>query len=164
MAKDLTLYLDLDGVLADFPTSFFKLTGKTSTETDSYQAAKSQLIGTDFFANIEKFTYVDYLIKRVVEIFGDYRILSAPLIEDADNSRKHKLIWIANNLPIMPTEVVLTKDKAKYATPNSILVDDHSYNTKSFTAAGGIGIDFVGGRDNVADLLHKLKELKKEKK
>jgi len=164
MSKELILYLDLDGVLADFSTSFLKLTGKSNLETESYQAAKSQLIGTDFFATIEKFAYTDYLIMRTVELFGEYRILSAPLIEDADNSRKHKLIWIANNLPIMPTEVVLTKDKYKYAAPNSILVDDHSYNTKSFSDAGGIGVYFVGGRDNVADLIYTLKEIKKEKK
>ena len=52
--------------------------------------------------------------------------------------------WIENNLKFfLPKDVIITHDKAKYATtedgtPN-ILIDDYGVNIQKWEAAGGIG-------------------------
>jgi len=59
-------------------------------------------------------------------------------------SEPHKREWVAKNLDFFPpTEVIITKDKAKYATtpdgtPN-ILIDDYGVNIAAWESAGGIG-------------------------
>jgi len=70
-------------------------------------------------------------------------MLSSPLANDP-NSEPHKREWIEKNLDFFPpTEVIITKDKAKYATnsdgtPN-ILIDDYGVNIAAWESAGGIG-------------------------
>ena len=85
------------------------------------------------------------LIKTVIEKYGEYRICSKPLENDA-RSKPGKMEWIHKNLSdMMPVEVILTANKAAFATQNSIpsiLVDDYGVNINSWKAAGGIGIKY----------------------
>lgn len=157
------IYLDLDGVLADYSTHFKVVTGVDNSDKHKYQEAKYQLVGTDFYRKIPKFANTDYIIQQVVNIFGEYSICSCPFLEDWDNSKRNKLIWIAENLPIQPKEVILTEHKYKYAKFANILVDDFSDNIQSFRKHGGFAIDFKNGIDDVDEMLQKVKLIKKPK-
>ena len=60
--------------------------------------------------------------------------------------------WLKNNLI-----VVASHGKTKYATPNSILIDDMSKNVDPFVEAGGMGIV----HKNADDTIKKLKKVLK---
>lgn len=140
------IYVDMDGVLADFFGEWKKLVGKDWRELDKdeIEPALKKIRDEDkFWLNIPLTSNAKNLLGIIKQVKGDYKILSSPLANDP-NSEPHKREWIEKNLDFFPpTEVIITKDKAKYATnpdgtPN-ILIDDYGVNIAAWESAGGIG-------------------------
>jgi 5'(3')-deoxyribonucleotidase len=140
------IYVDMDGVLADFFGEWKKLVGKDWREIgkDEIEPALKKIRDEeDFWLNIPLTSNAKKLLGIIKQVKGDYKILSSPLANDP-NSEPHKREWIEKNLDFFPpTEVIITKDKAKYATnpdgtPN-ILIDDYGVNIAAWESAGGIG-------------------------
>ena len=140
------IYVDMDGVLADFFGEWKKLVGKDWRELgkDEIEPALKKIRDEDkFWLNIPLTANAKNLLGIIKQVKGDYKILSSPLANDP-NSEPHKREWIEKNLDFFPpTEVIITKDKAKYATnpdgtPN-ILIDDYGVNIAAWESAGGIG-------------------------
>lgn len=152
------VYLDMDGVLADFFTEYAKLAGITSGNYRDIPPAKTdptlqKMVGTDFFARLPKFPSADELVKMTVKLFGRYHICSSPLRGDFENSEAQKKVWIQKHLRPAPVDIIITPNKAKYAkqpdgTPN-ILVDDRGSNISAWEAAGGIGIKYQADEDTL---------------
>jgi hypothetical protein len=161
------VYLDMDGVLADFFSEYAKLAGVTSGKYRDIPPAKAdptldKIVGTDFFARLPKFDTTDDLVKIITEVFGGYGICSSPLRGDHENSEKQKNIWISENLSTAPDEVIITSKKEKYAvqpdgTPN-ILIDDRGVNISKWEAAGGIGIKYQADEDSLEVVVEGLKK------
>src|SRR6056300_184119 len=140
------IYVDMDGVLADFFGEWKKLVGKDWREIgkDEIEPALKKIRDEeDFWLNIPLTANAKKLLGIIKEVKGNYKILSSPLANDP-KSEPHKREWIEKNLDFFPpTEVIITKDKAKYATnpdgtPN-ILIDDYGVNIAAWESAGGIG-------------------------
>ena len=156
------VYLDLDGVLADFFTEYAKLAGIESGNYRDIPPAKTdptlqKMIGTDFFNRLPKTQPADQIVAMVVKLYGHYHICSSPLRNDFENSEKWKRVWIKNNLNPQPDDLIITPNKAKYAkqkdgTPN-ILVDDRGSNISAWEAAGGIGIKYQADEDSLSVLV-----------
>ena len=156
-----TVYLDMDGVLADFFGGVEKLYGVqhwkqlTSDKTkDLKKEVIDRITGTDFFATLPKFPTADGLIDLVKKFTGGtFSINTSPLRGDHENSGKYKKVWISNNIEA-PAEIVVTGRKETYAkdkasgTPN-ILVDDRPVNIQKWQAAGGYGILYQANRDQL---------------
>tara|TARA_E500000318_G_scaffold18160_2_gene18793 strand:+ start:240 stop:1415 length:1176 start_codon:yes stop_codon:yes gene_type:complete len=154
-----TVYLDMDGVLADFFGGVEKLYGVshwkelTSDKTKDLKAEViNRITGTDFFATLPKFKSADELIQLVKKFTGGkFSINTSPLRGDNENSGKYKKIWISNNIE-KPDEIVVTGRKEAYAkdkasgTPN-ILIDDRPVNIERWENAGGHGILYQANRD-----------------
>ena len=154
-----TVYLDMDGVLADFFGGVEKLYGVqhwkelTSDKTkDLKQEVINRITGTDFFATLPKFESADALVDMVKKFTGGkFSINTSPLRGDNENSAKYKKIWISNNIDA-PDEIIVTGRKETYAkdkatgTPN-ILIDDRPVNIERFRNAGGYGILYQANRD-----------------
>ena len=154
-----TVYLDMDGVLADFFGGVEKLYGVshwkelTSDKTKDLKAEViNRITGTDFFATLPKFKSADELIQLVKKFTGGkFSINTSPLRGDNENSGKYKKIWISNNIE-KPDEIVVTGMKETYAkdkasgTPN-ILIDDRPVNIERWNNAGGHGILYQANRD-----------------
>ena len=141
------VYLDMDGVLADFFGEWSRISDVDHYKDINDVEAKLQLVRDHptFWVDLPMLPHAKALIKAVVEKYGEYRICSKPLEGDT-RSKPGKMEWIQKHLSDMPpAEVILTADKAKYAThdgaPN-ILVDDYGVNINSWRAAGGIGIKY----------------------
>lgn len=67
-----------------------------------------------------------------------------------------KHAWIKKHLGDIPTILVRDAvDKAKYATPNGVLIDDTPKAINAWVAAGGIGVLHI----NAQDTIHQLREL-----
>lgn len=150
------VYLDMDGVLADFFAEYAKLAGVTSGSYRDIPPAKTdptlnKMVGTDFFARLPKFPTADTLVNLTVKTFGGYSICSSPLRGDHAGSEHYKKVWIGQHLRPGPDEIIITSRKEKYAvqpdgTPN-ILVDDRGTNITHWEHAGGIGIKYQADED-----------------
>ena len=154
-----TVYLDMDGVLADFFGGIEKMYGVENWKqltNDKTKDLKKEVInritGSDFFATLPKFPTADELIALVKKFTGGtFSINTSPLRGDHENSGKYKKVWITNNIET-PAEVVVTGRKETYAkdkasgTPN-ILIDDRPVNIQKWPAAGGHGILYQANRD-----------------
>ena len=145
IASTTEIYVDMDGVLVDFFGAWAKLMQKDHfTKIDDVKGALQKIRDTDdFWLNLPKTSNADQLLNIIKQIKGNYTILSSPLADDP-KSEPHKREWIKNNLTnFPPKDVIITHDKAKYATqkdgtPN-ILIDDYGVNIKNWQAAGGVG-------------------------
>ena len=140
-----TIYVDMDGVLADFFGAWAKLMDKDHwTKIDDIMPALQKIRDTEnFFLDLPLTANAKNLLSLIKDVKGEYVILSSPLPDDP-NSEPHKREWISKNLTFFPPkDVIITSDKARYATtedgtPN-ILIDDYGKNIQSWEAAGGIG-------------------------
>ena len=152
------IYLDMDGVLADFFAEYAKLAGVTSGSYRDIPPAKAdptldKMIGTDFFARLPMFPTAAGLVKLVLGYVNTYNICSSPLRGDHANSEKWKRVWIQQHLNPQPADVVITGQKERHAvnadgSPN-ILIDDRGTNIERWRAKGGIGIKYQADEDSL---------------
>jgi len=144
VAQPSEIYVDMDGVLADFFGSWKKLIGKDWRQIDDIEPALQKIRDTDdFWLKIPPTKNANNLLSIIKQIKGSYNILSAPLPNDP-NSEPHKREWIEKYLKSFPpNKVIITQDKAKYATQSdgtpNILIDDFGQNVAKWEAAGGVG-------------------------
>ena len=164
------VYLDMDGVLADFFGGVEFLYGVehwkqlTNDKTkDLKKEVIDRITGTDFFAVLPKFPTADALIDMVKKFTGGkFSINTSPLRGDHENSAKYKKVWIANNIE-QPDDIVVTGRKETYAkdkgtgTPN-ILIDDRPVNIQRWQAAGGYGILYQANRDPLSKVQQALEK------
>ena len=164
------VYLDMDGVLADFFGGVENLYGVshwkelTSDKTkDLKKEVIDRITGTDFFATLPKFPTADSLIDMVKTFTGGkFSINTSPLRGDHENSGKYKKVWISNNIE-QPDEIIVTGRKESYAkdkasgTPN-ILIDDRPVNIQRWQAAGGYGILYQANRDQLTKVKKGLED------
>ena len=167
------VYLDMDGVLADFFGGVEFLYGVEHWKeltNDKTKDLKKQVIdritGTDFFAVLPKFPTADALIEMVKKFTGGkFSINTSPLRGDHENSAKYKKVWISNNIE-QPDNIVVTGRKESYAkdkgtgTPN-ILIDDRPVNIQRWQAAGGYGILYQANRDQLTKVQKGLEDYAK---
>ena len=162
------VYIDMDGVLADFFGGVEKLYGvghwkelSSDNKLDLKQEVINRISGTDFFATLPKFNDASELISMVKEFTGgNFSINTSPLRGDNENSAKYKKLWIQNNIE-QPDEIVITGRKESYAkdkasgTPN-ILIDDRPVNIERWQGAGGYGILYQANRDPLSKVQQAL--------
>ena len=167
------IYLDMDGVLADFFGGLEKkLKVNHWKDIKDINDALDQLRDTNFFWNLEPFDTTYPLVGHVKELTHkyphlDWGICSTPLRNDRDNCTYWKRRWLETH-NLMPNKVgsktknlIFTHTKHKFATnrvdgtPN-ILVDDKHTNVKSWTEAGGLGILWQANRDRISKLEDEL--------
>ena len=158
------IFLDMDGVLADFFSEYAKLAGVPADvksgradyrniPAELREPVIAQMRGTDFFHRLPKFPSADKLVDIVVQVFGYYNICSSPLRGDHTNSEAMKRAWIAENLNPQPRVIRITGRNGKYAkqqdgTPN-ILVDDRNSVLTEWEQSGGIGIKYQADEDGL---------------
>ena len=161
------VYLDMDGVIADFFGGVEKRFGVDHWKqlaSDKTKDLKQEIIdrisGTNFFETLPKFSSADQLISLIKKFTGDhYIILTSPLMGDNENSAKWKRVWIQQNIPT-PDDVIVTGSKEKYATTNgtpNILIDDRPINIQKWEAKGGYGILYQANKDDITKVEQQLK-------
>ena len=159
--KQPVIYLDMDGVIADFFGGVEKMYGVkhwkelTSVKTggDLKQEVIDRITGSDFFATLPKFPTTDSLIQLIKSATGDrFSILTSPLIGDHENSAAQKKVWIAKNIE-QPDEVIVSGRKEKWAKQKdgtaNILIDDRPVNIERWEARGGFGILYQANKDSI---------------
>jgi 5'-nucleotidase len=142
------VYVDMDGVLADFFGEVAQ-----AHDVDYWREIHRQDLGIDqiaqepgFFKMLPILPNAAKLMRGVIELaHGRYSILSSPLLSNVERSSKEKSEWLQRHIKkTQPQAIIFDHEKYKYAkqsngTPN-ILIDDWDTNIKLWEANGGIGI------------------------
>ena len=155
----MTVYLDMDGVLADFfkgLEQFYSV--KHWKHIPDKEKSIQALAKTDFFNTLDVFETSQELVD-FVKSTGDWGICSSPLRGDRDNSAYWKRVWLTEKqfLPEVD-KLIFTGQKENFAvdkidgTPN-ILVDDKPSYIKRWNEAGGIGIRYQANEDDLVEYL-----------
>ena len=144
IASATEIYVDMDGVLADFFPAWKKIVGKDWRQiTDIEDALQKIRDKDDFWLNLPLTANAQNLLNIIKDLKGEYTILSAPLANDP-RAEPHKREWVKKNLAFFPPkEVIVSADKYKWAkqadgTPN-ILIDDFGSNIRNWESKGGVG-------------------------
>lgn len=149
--------IDMDGVMSDFARKVAELTGIASKEAlDLMERVEEQSLDkrrmwgainkfdahTPFFYSLEKMRDADVLFSFVTAHFAhdDISFLTASGHTPVDAPHQ-KRRWIRKHYGSYHVEVVTKSlDKAAFATPTTILIDDRDKSIDPWVAAGGIGI------------------------
>jgi hypothetical protein len=137
----ITLYLDMDGVLADFNKEYTKLDPKKEDRKKFRWSVMEHKIfeKLDFMPDTQELlNHVSKLVTVNIEILTS---MGTHEPAQANEAKSQKLRWLeSKNIPYKANFVHSKEEKAKYATPTSILVDDSAGCVAPFIAAGGHGI------------------------
>jgi len=149
--KRRTIYIDMDGVVADFNLFVSELLGRqigwgihdlTSQEWDIL--AKTP----NLYRNLP-------LIEESVKMVGLCRSFSSrvnvefltaiPRQSTMPSAKQDKFDWINEHFPGIPVNFgPFSRDKQNWARPGDILIDDKQSNIDEWEAAGGIPIHHLG--------------------
>jgi hypothetical protein len=167
LPKEITVYVDMDGVLADL----FNYAGEINNvehynqmTQDQWEAFFKDSNAYELFKSLPIFSTANKLLQMVVNFAGGYTILSSPLSFDKAGSVKGKREWLHKNIHVTPDSVIFEHDKAKYATTNgkpNILIDDYGVNIRAWEQAGGIAIKYQADEDSLQKVFKALQTASK---
>ena len=157
--SDPIIYLDMDGVLADFKSGYKKLFGVDPDISAINDDNINKLTGTDFFSTLNKLPHADKIVDLAIKYAGSYSICSSPLRGDAKNSAFYKTEWIKKNLSPQPKQIIITGKKDSYAKGKNILIDDRQKVLQPWIDRGGIGIWYNAYIHDVEKVANELKKI-----
>jgi hypothetical protein len=138
------IYLDMDGVVADFYKRYIHLYNVVPSEVSKkeFDLHFADFILTRQFQTLE-------LMPGAIELIEFLRGLDVPteILSSTSNENRHtdiseqKLKWLENHqIDFKPNLVPGKRLKKAYASPTSILIDDTPQNIDQWRQQGGIGI------------------------
>jgi hypothetical protein len=155
------IYVDMDGVVADFDQRFKDLSGMLPREFeakygkdafwDFIDEGKNKL---KFWVGIPPMSDAKQLIDYVSKY--NYEMLTAPSTKK--QSLMGKGLWMINQtknglFPFKPKiNYKSAKNKKDFAAPNHILIDDREDTINNWNASGGIGILHTSAANTISQL------------
>jgi 5'(3')-deoxyribonucleotidase len=149
-----TLYLDMDGVLADFNHRAREVL-KASSSDERAAADRGRWPEAEwkklkhvpnFYRHLPKTDIADRLVtlarKFRDELGWEVRILTAiPKGNDMPDAFQDKMEWMQEHYPDLRVNFgPYSKDKHRHARPGDYLVDDRRDNCREWTEANGVAI------------------------
>lgn len=158
------LYLDMDGVLADFDKRYAEITGMTCEEARHLPTSTFWAELGDAKFNIyrelepmsDAYDLVDGVLKRSRE--GNYTVgvlTAIPKFGKIPMAAQHKRDWIEYHFPMLAYHFHIgpwAQDKQKHCLNNDILIDDSHMNIPQWQDAGGHGILHTSAVDSLYHL------------
>jgi len=137
----ITLYLDMDGVLADFNKEYTKYDPLKEDRKKFRSAVLEHRIfeKLDFLSDTQELlTHVSKLKDINIEILTS---MGTHETVQGDAAKSQKIKWLnEKNIPYRANFSRSKEEKAKWATGTSILIDDSVGCISPFVEAGGHGI------------------------
>lgn len=143
--------IDMDGVLADLVSALNRYTGHPDIDNDkpAFFRALPEFSMNAGFQSLPKMSNADNLVK-MLKTQEDQGRISLSILTSAGqfyNPTSEVIIqkkrWLDKNFPVLKdvpfTATTCGADKAKFAHPFMMLIDDYDKNIKAFNKAGGIG-------------------------
>lgn len=142
------IFVDLDGVVADFVSAALFVHGRSHVPLSSVPwciekflgiepAAFWAPLGFDFWSSLETLPDGMKLLDHALALVGAERIglLTSPC--DTPGCVDGKRAWVERHLPGLKKRLFVGSAKELFAGPGKLLVDDHDANVDRFAAAGG---------------------------
>lgn len=141
----ITLYLDMDGVLANFDKAF---RAYKSEHIEDHIRFRDAVLEGKIFEDLEKMPGADVLLEQAELVnswdYVDVQILTSMGTFDAARgveAKRQKLLWLEKNgINYKPNFVRTKTEKALYAHKFAILIDDSVGCIQPFNKKGGSGI------------------------
>jgi hypothetical protein len=135
----------MDGVIADFTKRYKEMYHMEPREAEKKQQFYhffQEFIDTNQFATLDLMPDAMIGIEFLRKASAPTQILSSTAREETyDVISKQKMVWLqSKGITFNPIFVPGKKHKYKYATPNSIIIDDTKSVIDDWNNAGGIGI------------------------
>ena len=151
------IYLDLDGVVADFVKRYKELYGMEPREAEKnkkFDHYFNEFIATNQFATLDLMPDAMNGINFLRKVNVPTQILSSTATEERyDDISKQKMIWLqTKGITFNPIFVAGKRLKQQYAAPDKIIIDDTPSVIDQWNAAGGIGILHKNWPDTMAIL------------
>ena len=136
----MTLYLDLDGVLADFDKAAGERMGTDNIYKYEFVWGQAKFwekinVDPDFFAELEVMPDAWDLMGAVSHL--NPIILTALPRTGAEMVDKQKRRWVDDNFGAYDVIACQTKDKPNFCQPGDILIDDRAINRDAWIKKGG---------------------------
>ena len=175
--KNTRIYLDIDGVVADFVGATSRLLGFDPSVVDSWDYYPTighteqsfwdaiRDAGVDFWKSIQPYDWMPELIGKLSD-FGEVTLLTAP---PPRHDLRGPMIagrieWIHAVFGEDFDDYFVGRPKERLAAPDAVLIDDSDSNFSKFASRGGRAILFPqpwnANRSRVADRIgHALEHL-----
>lgn len=154
---ELDIYIDLDGVISDFNAHILTCLGKSISDFDPKGKLWSSMdyynkTVAPFFRTMPKMSDADELVIYIAGSYKSVKFLTASGFTPRD-VKEQKIAWCAEHYPDIEC-IVVTKspEKAQYAHPHAILIDDRNKSIGPWVAAGGIGILHTDAKSTIEKL------------
>ena len=166
------LYLDMDGVQADFFGAWAERLGVDHWKAIDDKEKEINMLANssaeevyDFFRNLKPLSTGLEVIAWLKENNIPFTVLSAPLRGPfADASKQAKRDWLDQYNPGTSGSAVFTSQKQKYAVTNgvqNVLVDDFGPYIDKWTNAGGIPVKHAEEFEDPNTGKHTIAQLEK---
>jgi 5'(3')-deoxyribonucleotidase len=133
------IYIDLDGVLADYAGEYRRRTGGDPEEKGKIKAARLKA-HPHFYRNLP-------VLPDALELWSFLKPYEPSILSAASNfvpaSRDDKHAWVAEHLHLPETKIIVVdypNQKFKHCTGGAILIDDNAKNCWEWENACGIAI------------------------
>lgn len=139
------IYLDMDGVIANFNSRYKSLYKMEPSEADAngdFDKFFTKFIADGHFATLDLMPDAMELIDYLRGLSIPTEILSSTASEKRDaDIRRQKLEWLEkHNIEFSPILVPGKRLKKDYSNPSSLLIDDTQVNIDQWRREGGVGI------------------------
>jgi 5'(3')-deoxyribonucleotidase len=152
MALQRQLYLDCDGVLADFDAGVRRLLGMGPQEFMDKRGVgtfwKKLALAPGFYATLP-------LMADARELFDAVRHLDPVILTGLPRGNwaaPQKVRWAAEHFPGTRILTVMAVDKRNHCTEGDVLVDDTPRHRHLWEGAGGVFILHRNARESLAEL------------
>ena len=169
ISRDRIVYVDMDGVLANFHGYFKHLFGWDLPKGDS---DKKPELDKQMWDSINKYGKAKFFEELpwidgskamwsfITDNFVNVKICSALGKTDLEDglTKKGKLVWLKHHLPdLKDADIILVVNKhqkKRYSRPGDIIIDDTPLVIEEWDSKGGHGILFKSAGDVVNQLSH----------
>jgi 5'(3')-deoxyribonucleotidase len=146
------IYVDMDGVVADFDTFVSNLLGRPigwETTSDLSDEEWKKLASVDrLYYQLPMMPGATKLIAYVKSLNTRFYVgflTAIPRRTTIPSAHADKLAWVDKYFPGMRMDIgPYSHDKQKWCIPGDILIDDRPSNIAEWTAAGGIAVYHTG--------------------
>jgi hypothetical protein len=146
------LFLDADGVLADFDEGFRRLTGALPAQFEAGSGKKEfwrrVASAKNFYGSLPEMPDARTLFDAVKHL--EPTILTGLPI--GKWAAPQKIEWAAEHFPGVPIITCMARDKHRHMRPGDVLVDDRDNHRAAYEAAGTIFIHHKNATDSIRQL------------
>ena len=149
---DRRLFLDADGVLADFDEGARRLLGMSPREFEAKHGRgtfwKRLAAAKNFYGSLPEMPEARLLFDAVKHLQPTI-LTGLPL---GNWAAPQKVEWAAAHFPGVPIITCMARDKHKHMHPGDVLVDDRENHRKAYEAAGVIFVHHKNAADSLRQL------------